>query len=161
MSHICQIPALLMAAFCTCAGAEAQVRKTKPPVDTSVLDLLPVPLEPRRPKVELSGMGFYHPMELPPEFPGGTRAMYQFIQANLRMPQEATKAGVSGRVFASFTVEVTGEIKDVTVLRGLGFGCDEEAVRLIKLMPRWKPAQQDYKIVKVKYNLPISFAAKQ
>ena len=99
--------------------------------------------------------------EQPPQFPGGYKALYQFIKDNLRIPMEFRKSGIYDRVFVSFVVEKTGEIKDVFVLKGLGFGCDQEAVRLIESMPRWKPGTMKGEPVKVKYNLPISFVLKQ
>lgn len=72
-------------------------------------------------------------------------------------PAEAKEAGISGRVFTSFYIEVTGEITKVTVLKGLGFGCDEEAIRMIESMPKWKPGKSYGKPMRVKYNLPVSF----
>jgi periplasmic protein TonB len=99
--------------------------------------------------------------ELQPEFPGGTKQLYAFIGANLKMPEAAKKAGISGRVFLSFTVEATGEIKNVAVLKGLGFGCDEEAIRLVESMPKWKPGTLYNKPTRVKYNLPINFISEE
>lgn len=95
--------------------------------------------------------------EQQPEYPGGTKAMYEFIKENLKTPRAAKRAGISGRVFVSFFVETTGELTEVTVLKGLGFGCDDEAVRLIESMPKWKPGKREGKVVRVKYTLPISF----
>jgi len=95
--------------------------------------------------------------EQPPTFPGGTKALFSFIRTNLKMPAKAKKAGISGRVFVAFTVEDTGEIKYVNIVKGLGFGCDQEAVRLINSMPNWKPGTISGKPVRVRFNLPISF----
>ncbi|MHA4738938.1 energy transducer TonB [Dyadobacter sp. MSC1_007] len=100
-------------------------------------------------------------VELQPQFPGGPKELYAFIGANLKMPREAKKAGISGRVFLSFTVEATGEIKNVAVLKGLGFGCDEEAIRLVESMPKWKPGTLYDKPTRVKYNLPINFISEE
>jgi periplasmic protein TonB len=91
------------------------------------------------------------------EFQGGQSAMGKFLQKNLRYPPAAQRANVSGRVFLSFIVDRNGEISDVNVIKGLGFGCDEEAVRVVKAMPRWNPGKQSGRAVKSKFNLPISF----
>ena len=91
------------------------------------------------------------------EFPGGQGAMGKFLQKNLRYPPPAQRANVSGKVFLSFVVDRNGEISDVSVLKGLGFGCDEEAIRVVKSMPKWNPGKQSGRSVKSKFNLPISF----
>jgi protein TonB len=69
----------------------------------------------------------------------------------------ANSAGISGVVYVTFVVDKDGKIKDVKVLRGIGGGCDEEAVRVVKNMPSWKPGKQRGKSVTVQYNLPIRF----
>ena len=99
-------------------------------------------------------------VEKNPEFPGGMVELTRFINENLRYPEAAQRAYVSGRVFLSFVINTDGSFQDIQVLRGIGFGADEEAIRVIKAMPRWKPATQDGKLVRVKYNLPINFNLK-
>lgn len=84
-------------------------------------------------------------------------ALHLFLTKNLSYPRSAANAGVSGRVFISFVVNTDGSLTDVQVLRGIGFGCDEEAVRVIQKMPHWKPGKQLGRAVRVKYNLPIAF----
>lgn len=74
---------------------------------------------------------------------------------DINYPRSATNAGVSGRVFVSFVVNTDGSLTDVRVLKGIGFGCDEEAVRVIGKMPHWRPGKQSGR---AKYNLPIAFA---
>lgn len=91
------------------------------------------------------------------EFQGGQSAMGKFLQKNLRYPPPAQRANVSGKVFLSFVVDRNGDISDVSVLKGLGFGCDEEAIRVVKSMPKWNPGKQSGRSVKSKFNLPISF----
>jgi periplasmic protein TonB len=93
-----------------------------------------------------------------PEFPGGHAAMLRFIRRRLRLPRAVRDGLVSGRVFVSFVVGADGRISDVSVLKGVGFGCDEEATRVIRAMPAWKPGKQSGRAVRVRYNLPISFA---
>ena len=96
-------------------------------------------------------------VEQQPEFPGGTAEMYKYLGKNIKYPSAASRANVSGRVFMSFVVNTDGSIQDVQVLKGLGFGCDEEAIRVVKAMPKWKPGKQSGRAVRVKYNLPINF----
>jgi len=96
-------------------------------------------------------------VEQNPEFVGGQAAMYAWLSKNIKYPAAASRANISGKVFVSFTVNTDGSITDAQVLKGLGFGTDEEAVRVVKSMPRWKPGKQSGRPVRVKYNLPISF----
>lgn len=96
-------------------------------------------------------------VEQQPEFQGGTAAMYAWLGKNIKYPAAAQRANISGKVFVSFTVNTDGSITDAQVLKGLGFGTDEEAIRVVKSMPRWKPGKQSGRSVRVKYNLPISF----
>lgn len=97
-------------------------------------------------------------VEVMPEYPGGEKAMYSFISNNLNYPEIAKKAGTQGRIFVTFVVEKDGSITDVQVLRGIGDGCDEEAIRVIKAMPKWTPGQQRGEAVRVAYRIPIKFA---
>jgi len=96
-------------------------------------------------------------VEQQPEFPGGQSAMYAWLGKNIRYPAAASRANVSGRVFVSFVVNTDGSIQDVQVLKGLGFGTDEEAQRVVRQMPKWRPGKQSGRAVRVKYNLPINF----
>jgi len=95
--------------------------------------------------------------EKQPQYPGGENARISFLRENIKYPEEAMKKGVSGKVFVSFVVELDGSITEVLVMRGIGSGCDEEAVRVIKLMPKWTPGMVKGKEVRVKYVLPIKF----
>jgi protein TonB len=96
-------------------------------------------------------------VEQQPEFTGGMAALGQYLSKNLRYPAAAQRANVAGRVFVSFVVNTDGSIQDVQVLKGLGFGTDEEAQRVVKGMPKWRPGKQSGRPVRVKYNLPINF----
>lgn len=96
-------------------------------------------------------------VEKQPEFPGGIKSMYKFLGDNIKYPEAASKANVSGRVFLSFVVSETGEVSDIMVLKGLGFGCDAEAIRVLKAFPKWSPGKQNGIPVNVRYNLPINF----
>lgn len=92
-----------------------------------------------------------------PEFPGGESSMRSYIQSNLQYPTMARESGIQGTVYVTFVVSKTGNISDIKVLRGIGGGCDEEAVRVIKSMPGWIPGKQNGKAVPVQFNLPIKF----
>ncbi|RFP66127.1 energy transducer TonB [Hymenobacter lapidiphilus] len=96
-------------------------------------------------------------VEVMPEFAGGQAALAKYLQRNLHYPTPALKAGVGGRVYIAFTVNTDGSITDVEVLKGLGYGTDEEASRVIRQMPAWKPGYQNNRAVPVRYNLPITF----
>jgi protein TonB len=100
---------------------------------------------------------FLH-VEVMPEFAGGADAMRKFMQRNLRFPRLALANAVSGKVFVAFTVLASGEIADVQILKGLGYGTDEEAARVVKLMPAWTPGRQNSHPVAVRYTLPITFS---
>ncbi len=91
------------------------------------------------------------------EFPGGLDSMYAFIHKNLKYPELAKEKGIQGRVFVSFIIEKDGSISNVKILRGIGGGCDEATVEMIKNMPKWKPAKQRGKEVRCQFNLPIKF----
>ncbi|HLO45357.1 MAG TPA: M56 family metallopeptidase [Leadbetterella sp.] len=96
-------------------------------------------------------------VEQNPEFKGGQAEMYKFLGEHIKYPQAAQRANVSGRVFVKFIVEADGSIGDVVVMKGIGFGCDEEAVRVVKSMPNWTPGMQNGKAVRVYYNMPIVY----
>lgn len=97
-------------------------------------------------------------VEQQPEFTGGMRAMSQYLSRNLRYPKEARQGKVQGQVLVQFVVAQTGEIQNLRVLKGIGGGCDEEAVRVVSQMPNWNPGKQNGKAVSVQYNLPIQFS---
>ncbi len=97
-------------------------------------------------------------VEQQPEFPGGMSALGQYMSKNIRYPAAAQRANVSGRVFVQFVVSKTGEIQEPRILKGIGFGCDEEALRIMNEMPRWRPGKQNGRPVAVMFSLPIQFA---
>lgn len=92
-----------------------------------------------------------------PEFTGGAKAWSKYMERNLRYPYQAQDANIQGKVFVSFVVERDGSVSDVKVLRGLGFGCDEEAMKVIKKSPLWKPGRNKGVPVRVRYNMAINF----
>ncbi len=92
-----------------------------------------------------------------PEFPGGMGALMKYLATHINYPALAKESGIQGRVFINFVVEPNGSIDHVKVLRGIGGGCDEEAVRVVKSMPKWIPGKQRGKPVRVSFNLPVKF----
>lgn len=156
----------LFAAFalCACTTVHAQTHRSTLPLDTVTSEIVLQDLLYRLPPQaenfsEEKVFGCL--IEEQPYYPGGTNAMYRFIKTHQRIPPAAKRAGVSGRVFVSFMIDVTGEISDVQVIKGIGFGCDAEAVRIVKSMPRWIPGKRSGKVVRVKFNLPINFDLNQ
>lgn len=99
----------------------------------------------------------YMIVEKQPEFPGGMQALKKFLHTNLQYPVAAKAANVSGKVYIQFVVRKDGRITDIDILKGLGFDCDEEAVRVVKQMPNWIPGSQSGRPLNVKYHLPVSF----
>ncbi len=97
-------------------------------------------------------------VEIMPEFPGGIAAWNKYLAKNLRYPPIAQENGTTGRVTVSFVVEPNGQITNLKVLGSIGDGCDEEALRVIKKSPFWKPGFQNGKSVRVSYIMPIVFA---
>jgi protein TonB len=96
-------------------------------------------------------------VEEQPTFPGGDEARNKFLVDNIKYPQQALENNISGTVYVSFVVDSKGNITDVKVMRGIGGGCDEEAVRVIKAMPAWRPGKQNGKQVRVLFNMPVYF----
>lgn len=104
---------------------------------------------------EGSGVMDFNAVEVQPSFPGGLPAFYKWVGANYRYPQMAKEQGVSGAIHVSFVVERDGSLTDIKVLRDLKYGTGEEAVRLLKSSPKWKPGIQNGRPVRVSYSLPI------
>ena len=96
-------------------------------------------------------------IEESPSFPGGEGALYDFIEKNLQYPEAAREAHVTGTVVVSFVVEKNGTIGNVRIIRDLGYGCGEEAVRIVKMMPKWNPGKQSGIKVRSEFTLPVQF----
>ncbi len=95
-----------------------------------------------------------------PSFPGGEAELFKYLGKTVKYPPMAQDAGITGVVYMTFVVDENGKVKDPKVLRGIGGGCDEEAIRVVKAMPAWEPGKQRGKPVRVQYNLPIRFTLK-
>ena len=96
-------------------------------------------------------------VEDPAMFPGGDRALYQFISKNVRYPVIAQENGIQGKVFVKFVVSETGDVSNAEILRGVDPSLNQEALRVINNLPRFKPGKQRGKPVKVFYNAVINF----
>ena len=92
-----------------------------------------------------------------PQYPGGPQALFKFLGENVHYPAEAEKAGIQGRVIATFVVEKDGSISQPTIVKSVDPLLDAEAIRVISAMPNWKPGKQNGKVVRVKYTVPLSF----
>jgi periplasmic protein TonB len=99
----------------------------------------------------------YTEVDQVPEFPGGINAMYAFLARNIRYPVQAARNKVEGKVITSFVVGKDGKIRNVTVETGVENSVDQEAVRVIRAMPKWKPGEREGQKVDVYYKMPINF----
>lgn len=97
--------------------------------------------------------------DVDPEYPGGMAALYHFLSSNINYPERALKKGIQGKCLVGFIVDKEGNIIDVKVLKKVKRckECDDEAMRVIKLMPQWKPGYVKGKPVKCRYQIPINF----
>jgi TonB family protein len=95
--------------------------------------------------------------EQPPQFPGGEEAMYKYIQNNIRYPKEALGVSVGGIALVSFTINRNGDVRNPKAVKEIGWGIDEEAIRLVLNMPRWEPARQNGEPVSMEYTISIHF----
>ena len=111
------------------------------------------PVEPPKPVED----EIFTAVEQQAEFPGGIPAFAKFLQKNLKYPAAAQRANVQGKVYVQFVVNTDGSIQGVEVLKSVGFGCDEEAVRVIKMVPKWNPGKQSGRPVRSRFTVPINF----
>ncbi len=95
--------------------------------------------------------------EVMPDFVGGRSALQRYLQKHLHFPAAALAAQVSGKVYVTFVVQADGRVGEVTVLKGLGYGTEEAAARVVREMPSWTPGMQNHHSVAVRFTLPITF----
>lgn len=138
---------------------QEQLSETNVGVVTQEGDENATELPPEEPVDPDAGKIFTY-VEEQPTFPGGESAMYEYLQRNIKYPALARENGITGRVFITFVVGSDGQIRDVKILRGIGAGCDEEALRVVRNMPPWKPGKQNGRSVNVQFNMPINFTLK-
>ena len=99
-------------------------------------------------------------VEQMPEYPGGLPALLDYLNQNVKYPEDAEKQKIEGRVLAVFVVETDGSISNVEVVKPVFPSLDAEAVRVLAAMPKWTPGKQSGKLVRVKYIVPINFQLK-
>jgi periplasmic protein TonB len=114
---------------------------------------------PASPQAVEASPTIFHAADEMPAFPGGAEAFQKFLRKELKYPEEALRRGVSGRVFVRFVVTHEGRIRDAEVVKGLGSGLDEEALRLVRIMPWWTPGCIGGQPVWVSCTLPLIFRA--
>jgi len=96
-------------------------------------------------------------VEEAPSYPGGEEAMYAFLGKHMEYPRKARENGITGSVYVTFIVEKDGSISNISIKRDIGAGCGAEVVRVIKMMPRWKPGRQKGNPVRCQFTLPVKF----
>ncbi|WP_338763235.1 energy transducer TonB [Bernardetia sp. ABR2-2B] len=99
----------------------------------------------------------FYIVEEPAIFEGGMDAFYKYVAKNINYPKQAKRQGIEGKVFLQFVVDKDGSVTAIKVAKGVGFGLDEEAKRVLSECPKWKPARQRGQIVKVRMSIPIMF----
>ena len=111
----------------------------------------------QKPVEKVDSDGVYLMPDQLPEFPGGMQAMMKFLSTNIKYPVEAQKKGISGRVIVQFVIMEDGTLDQAKVIRGVDPLLDEEALRVVKSMPKWKPGMDRGEAVKVRFTAPIMF----
>ena len=144
------LPVLALLLIVNARASAQQVKKTDETVyEFSTKDITNIK--------KVDNDSIYQIVEVMPEFPGGTEKMMDYLSKNIKYPEAAKEKGISGRVFLSFVIEKDGAVSNVKVAKGIGKECDDEALRVVKAMPKWKPGLQKGKPVRVNYMLPIFF----
>jgi|WetSurMetagenome_2_1015567.scaffolds.fasta_scaffold351024_1 periplasmic protein TonB len=92
-----------------------------------------------------------------PTFPGGDELLTEYLKNNIRYPKKATDNRIKGRVFASFIIEKNGSISNLEIIKGLGYGCDEQVLTALQQMPLWTPGKIEDQNVRVKLLIPVEF----
>lgn len=123
-------------------------------------DLIEEVIEAPAPSVDYDGVNELIVVDDRPEYIGGDQELYKFLTSNLNYPAEAKAKGTEGTVIITFVVEKDGSLSNITPIREVANGCTEEAMRVVKMMPKWKPGKANGVPVKVKYTLPVKFALK-
>jgi TonB family protein len=107
--------------------------------------------------VELLKKNEINNYEISPEYNGGENARIKYLQESIKYPDFARERGIQGTVYTTFIVEKDGKLSQIRILRGIGGGCDEEAIRVVKAMPNWNPGKEKGKPVRVQFNMPIKY----
>jgi len=128
-------------------------------IDSVVLEGQMVVQEPPKQEMQKAEEVFQF-VEDPPDFPGGDAGLMEFLRSNLRYPDVAKDVGIEGTVVVQFVISSQGKINEILIVKGIGGGCDEETVRVLQVMPDWKPGTQNGRAVAVRYILPVRFRLK-
>lgn len=126
------------------------------PSEAVVVAPPPAPAPIAKP-VEKEDDVIFQVVEKSAEYPGGMQELYKFLNKNLNYPAAAKEAGIQGRVVCQFVVNKDGSLVDVKIVKGLDPDLDREALRVINMMPKWKPGEQSGKKVRQRYTLPVQF----
>ena len=132
---------------------ESTIQSTEDNNTAVEIKYVPVEVEEEEPEEQQ----IFQVVEEMPEFPGGMAECLKFIGKNIKYPTIAQENGVQGRVIIQFVVNQDGSIVDPVVMRSVDPYLDKEALRVIKMMPKWKPGKQRGKAVRVKYTVPVTF----
>lgn len=146
--------AALLVLFSNCTNTADEAAKEEEKVDVKF-----VPTEVKPDTIDVQDE-VLNVVEVMPEFPGGSKALMSYLAENIKYPKEAENAGMQGRVVVQFVVNTDGSIEDAKIARAVDPLLDQEAIRVINAMPKWKPGMQDGKKVRVKYTVPIMFRLK-
>lgn len=142
----------IMLTFSAAAMAQDSLGNT---TDTVKIQEPVIPIEYKDPGTDTGRL--FVVVENMPEFPGGLVAMQKYIEKNMRYPPQAIKNNITGKVMVEFVIDENGYVTNARIVKGIGYGCDEEALRVVRAMPRWKPGTQKGKNVKVRFLLPLRF----
>lgn len=130
----------------------------KPVTSATTVPTTTAPIEPANPGARYEGKLYdLGSVETAPEYQGGARALAKYLGSALRYPPRARENKIQGKVYIGFIVEKNGTLTDFKIIRGIGGGCDEEAVRVLKLSPAWKPGTAEGKPVRTSYVQPITY----
>ena len=113
------------------------------------------------PKSNEGGDSIFVTADVLPEFPGGYAALTKYLSSNLVYPNKAKETGIQGRVMVKFVVEEDGRTSHIEIIQSVGGGCDEEVIRLIEQMPKWKPGKSKGKPIRCWFMLPIKFSLRE
>lgn len=139
------------------------VKQTEKPIaqtpDTEPIKISPVQIiMPQDTAKPVTDDVVYTTVNKNPEFIGGFEALYKYLGQNIKYPEQAQKEKIQGRLFIKFIVEKDGSISSPIILKSLGYGCDEEAIRVITQMPKWQAGSQNGKPARVYFTMPINFS---
>ncbi len=149
---------LFALAMCVGCGQSSEQKEESVPTDVTKAEKQEqVQVEAEDEDTLENGEQVFRVVEVMPKFPGGDAELLKFIAKNVKYPQESQDKGEQGRVICSFVVTKDGTLTNYKVLRGISPALDQEAVRVLQMMPRWTPGTQRGELVAVKYTVPITF----